>query len=258
MDGGFTSFQRVRSTTAANYYGAEGTHYGNQLVGSIPSTLGNLGRLSLLNMHRNMLTGAWGADSRAPHRALFLTPPAPHPVPPRAHPQAPFRGSWDDCRRCRTWTCQATTSAVPSLRFCSLCRTCASCSWTTCVWYACLRLPRRGRANAPGMPWLLGNAMFVTFVTWGISGWHRTVFHRGRAVIGGVRSGGQHDGGPAAQTPSAQVRSLSLSLSLSATGRVGFAYHLMCAVIPSAAHADATRATCGMLMTVVWCVSHKG
>lgn len=57
VDGGFTSFQRVRSTTAANYYGAEGTHYGNQLVGSIPSTLGNLGRLSLLNMHRNMLTG---------------------------------------------------------------------------------------------------------------------------------------------------------------------------------------------------------
>jgi len=59
LDGGFTQTQRRFEPWVdperRNTYGEPGVFFGNQLTGSVPSEIGNLRRLRVLNLHRNML-----------------------------------------------------------------------------------------------------------------------------------------------------------------------------------------------------------
>lgn len=59
LDGGFTQTQRTFEPWVEperrNTYGEPGVFFGNQFTGSIPSEIGDLRRLRVLNLHRNML-----------------------------------------------------------------------------------------------------------------------------------------------------------------------------------------------------------
>lgn len=55
LDGGYTDAQRIYGNP--DYYGAPGSHFGNQFTGTIPEEFGQLSQLTHLNLHRNFLQG---------------------------------------------------------------------------------------------------------------------------------------------------------------------------------------------------------